>query len=31
MHRYLDAHNFEVFEAFDGIECLENSKRESPI
>ena len=30
MHRYLDAHNFEVFEAFDGIECLEKLKERKP-
>ncbi|HOV91917.1 MAG TPA: response regulator [Candidatus Kapabacteria bacterium] len=30
MHRYLSAHNFEVIEAFDGIECLEKIKETPP-
>jgi CheY-like chemotaxis protein len=30
MHRYLSAHNYEVFEAYDGIECLEKLKVTKP-
>jgi DNA-binding response OmpR family regulator len=30
MHRYLYAHNYEVFEAYDGVECLEKLKVTKP-
>lgn len=30
MHRYLSAHNYEVFEAYDGVECLEKLKETKP-
>ena len=30
MHRYLSAHNYEVFEAYDGVECLEKLKVTKP-
>lgn len=30
MHRYLAAHNYEVFEAFDGVDCLEKLNERKP-